>query len=35
MDLYKRGYSKDKIELKILKFFKLYDISRDDKIEDL
>lgn len=35
MDLFKRGYSKEKIELKIAKFFKLYDMSRDDKIEDL
>lgn len=35
MDLFERGYSKEKVELKLLKFFKLYDISRDEKIEKL
>lgn len=34
-ELFKRGYSKEKIELKIAKFFKLYDLSRDEKIDAL
>ncbi|CDW90797.1 UNKNOWN [Stylonychia lemnae] len=34
-DLFKRGYSKEKIELKIAKFFKLYDLSRDERIDTL
>lgn len=35
MDLYRRGYKKDKIQAKIVKFFKAYDLSRDDRIGDL
>eukprot|EP00347_Sterkiella_histriomuscorum_P006538 403352386 len=35
LDLFKRGYSKEKIELKVAKFFKIYDMSRDDKIEEV
>jgi hypothetical protein len=29
LDLFRRGYSKEKIETKIAKFFKIYDISSD------
>jgi hypothetical protein len=35
MDLHEKGYTKTEIELKILKFFKMYDLSRDDRIKDL
>lgn len=35
LDLIKKGYSKEKIESRILKYFKLYDLTRDDKIENL
>lgn len=35
LDLFKRGYPQQKIELKVAKFFKLYDLSRDERLEDL
>lgn len=35
MDLFRRGYSKDKIQNKIVKFFKAYDLSRDQQIDEL
>lgn len=35
LDLFKRNYNREKIEFKIAKFFKLYDLSRDEQIVEL
>jgi hypothetical protein len=35
LDLFRRGYDRDKTDAKIAKFFKIYDLSRDQKTEHL
>ena len=35
LDLFRRGYHQDKIQSKILKFFKAYDLSRDGNIDSM
>mmetsp|Transcript_31438 Transcript_31438/g.30786 ORF Transcript_31438/g.30786 Transcript_31438/m.30786 type:complete len:129 (+) Transcript_31438:837-1223(+) len=35
MDLFRRGYSQEKIQKKVLKFFQAFDLSRDGNIESM